>query len=220
MCGRFSFLTPLEEIRNRFGVDVQEDAYRPRFNLAPSQDALVIPEESPYRAEYYHWGLVPHWAKDKKIGSKLINARAETIDEKPSFRNAFRRHRCLVLADGFYEWDKKSSKHVPYRITMKNNKPFAFAGICEYWKDEKGDNLKSFSIVTTKANSLIASIHDRMPVILSSDKEREWLSQKLDIDNAKKLLRPIHSKELKMYQITTAINNPKNDTAEVLKSVV
>ena len=218
MCGRFTMTSPWEMLRERFGVDIPEMQYHFRYNAAPGQDQWVIPEETPNKAQLFHWGLVPFWAKDPKIGNRLINARAETVAEKPAFRTPFRKHRCLVLADGFYEWDKKGAKRVPYRVVLKDERPFAFAGICDYWKDEKGKELKSFSIITTDANDLISRIHDRMPVILSPKDEKEWLDPELEITKAVEMLHPYPAEEMKMYPVSTLVNSPKNDLPEVIKS--
>ena len=190
MCGRFSLTSPWELLKERFAVEIPANHYRIRYNAAPGQNLWVVPEETPYKAQLFQWGLVPFWAKDPKIGNRLINARAETIEEKPAFRTPFKKHRCLVLADGFYEWDKKRARRIPYRVVMKDEHPFALAGICDYWKDNKGDELKSFSIITTEANLLISNIHDRMPVILSRKDEKVWLDPDLDIIHALKMLRP------------------------------
>ena len=219
MCGRFTMTSPWELLRERFGVDLPEMQYHFRYNAAPGQDLWVIPEETPNQAQLFHWGLVPFWAKDPKIGNRLINARAETVAEKPAFRTPFRKHRCLVLADGFYEWDKKGVKRVPYRVVLKDERPFAFAGICDYWKDEKGKELKSFSIITTDANEMIAKIHDRMPVILSPEDEKVWLDPGLDITEAMKMLHPYPAEEMKMYPVSTLVNKPENDLPEVINSV-
>ena len=218
MCGRFTMTSPWELLRERFGVDIPEMQYHFRYNAAPGQDQWVIPEETPNQAQLFHWGLVPFWAKDPKIGNRLINARAETVAEKPAFRTPFRKHRCLVLADGFYEWDKKGAKRVPYRVVLKDECPFAFAGICDYWEDEKGKELKSFSIITTDANDLISRIHDRMPVILSPKDEKEWLDPELEITKAVEMLHPYPAEEMKMYPVSTLVNSPKNDLPEVIKS--
>ncbi len=217
MCGRFSLTSPWELLKERFVVDIPVNNYRVRYNAAPGQNLWVIPEETPRDAQLFQWGLVPFWAKDPRIGNRLINARAETIAEKPAFRTPFKKHRCLVLADGFYEWDKKGARRVPYRVVMKDEHPFALAGICDYWKDNKGNELKSFSIITTDANRLIAKIHDRMPVILSRKDEKVWLDPDLDIIQALKMLRPYPAKEMKMYPVSTLVNNPKNDLPQVIK---
>jgi putative SOS response-associated peptidase YedK len=141
------------------------------------------------------------------------------LAEKPAFRESFKKHRCLVLADGFFEWDKKSDKKVPYRITLKDKKPFAFAGICDSWKDENGKEIKSFSIITTKPNKLIEKIHDRMPVILNEEEEKQWLSAELETMRLEKLLDSYPAEEMEMQEISTLINNPKNDIAEALEPV-
>lgn len=219
MCGRFSLSMPLEDVRERFEVEIPGDLYEPRYNAAPGQNILVIPEESPNKADFYRWGLVPGWAKDPKIGNKLINARAETVAEKPAFRSAFKRYRCLVPADGFYEWDKKSGTRVPYRFTFKDGKIFAFAGIYDHWTDKNGNELKSFSIITTQANRPVSQVHDRMPIILMPDDEYHWLNQDLDLEEAKKILKPYSEMELEMYEISKMVNNPKNDVAEVVQRI-
>ena len=218
MCGRFSLTSPWELLKERFDVNIPENDYRFRYNAAPGQDLWVIPGETPNEAQLFHWGLVPFWAKDPKIGNRLINARAETVAEKPAFRTPFKKHRCLVLADGFYEWDKKGVKRSPYRVVIKDEQPFALAGICDYWKDTKGKELKSFSIITTDANRIISKIHDRMPVILLPKDEKVWLDPDLNIINAMKMLRPYPAKEMKMYQVSTLVNNPKNDLPQVINS--
>ena len=220
MCGRFSLTMPLEDVKERFEVEIPGDLYEPRYNAAPGQNILLIPQESPNKADFYRWGLVPSWAKDPKIGNKLINARAETVAQKPAFRNSFKRYRCLVPADGFYEWDKKSGTRLPYRFTFKDGRIFSFAGIYDHWKDKNGDELRSFSIITTEANRPISQVHDRMPVILNQDDELHWINPRLELDEAKKLLKPYPEMELEMYQISTMINSPTNDTAEALQRVV
>ncbi len=218
MCGRFSLTSPWEVLKERFEVNIPENDYRLRYNAAPGQDLWVIPEDTPNEAQLFHWGLVPFWAKDTKIGNRLINARAETVSEKPAFRIPFKKHRCLVLADGFFEWDKKGTKRVPYRIVIKDEQPFSLAGICDYWKDEKGKEIKSFSIITTEANRIISKIHDRMPVILLRKDEKVWLDPDLDIIQAMKMLHPYPAEEMKMYPVSTLVNSPKNDLPQVIKS--
>ena len=216
MCGRFSLITPIEELKRRFRAEPPAGVIRPRYNTAPGNDLLVIPGESPHQMQWYRWGLIPHWTKDPAPGNRLINARAETVAQKPSFRDAYRNHRCLVLADGFYEWDTTSKPHVPYRITLKNNEPFAFAGIASHWKDNNGKSIYSFSIITTAANNTIEAIHDRMPVILCPEDEHKWLNAGLEEKHIGTLLKPYADEELVMYPISTLINNPRNDVPEVL----
>ena len=207
-------------LKERFKVRIAEEEYKVRYNAAPGQKLWVIPEETPEQAQLFHWGLVPYWAKDPKIGNRLINARAETVSQKPAFRTPFRKHRCLVLSDGFYEWDKKGARKIPYRITLKDEGPFAFAGICDYWKDAEGKELKSFCIITTAANELVATIHERMPVILSKEDERLWLDPHLDIKEATAMLKPFPAEAMKMYPLSTLINKPHNDTEDVIKSAL
>lgn len=217
MCGRFSITTPIEELRDRFKAEAPKEAFSPRYNAAPSQNMLVIPEETPHQMALFKWGLVPSWAKDPKIGNHLINARAETLKEKPAFRHAYQKHRCLVIADGYYEWDKKNKTHVPYYIFKKGHSPFAFAGLCEYWKDEKGNELNTFTIITTKADSLVSRIHDRMPVILTQKEEMKWLDPNLEEKNIEKILKsPLPAKEMEAYPISKLVNNPRNDVPEVV----
>lgn len=219
MCGRFSLTSSWKELKERFDVDFPEEIYRPRYNAAPTQDMLVVPQESPHNAYFYRWGLIPSWSKDEKIGIRLINARAETIAEKPMFRSQFRNKRCLVLADGFYEWDKKGVKRTPYRITLKNEEPFAFAGIYDSWRDESGKEIKSFSIITTASNERISKVHDRMPVILDKRGERDWLNPEKDPAELEKLLRPFPKSKIRMHEISRLVNSPKNDIPDVMKAL-
>ncbi len=219
MCGRFSFAVIAEMIENHFHVRVDTNTYKPRYNCAPSQDIAVISNEKPYELSYYRWGLIPFWAKDKTIGNKMINAKAETIDRKPSFKNSFRRKRCLVPADGFYEWKKVNSKEkIPYRITMKDGSPFAMAGVWDTWKDENGEAINSFAIITTEPNELMKNIHTRMPVILKSGEERIWIEEP-NPEILKSLLRPIDSEFLTAFRVSKLVNSPSNDNPEVAKKI-
>jgi putative SOS response-associated peptidase YedK len=161
--------------------------------------------------------LIPFWAKDEKIGSKMINARAESIEEKPSYRNAFRQRRCLVLADGFYEWKDKNGK-TPYRITLKDHQPFAMAGIWETWKNPEGKMIHSFSIITTSANELMKSIHDRMPVILPPEFEETWLKSD-DPREIRELLQPFESEKMQAWEVSKLVNSPRNDNPAVILPV-
>jgi len=217
MCGRYSFAVEDELIFERFGVSVRSAIYKARYNCAPSQNLAVISTEDPAVLSFYRWGLIPFWAKDPSIGNKLINARAETIIEKPSFKQAFRLRRCLVLSDGFFEW-KKAKEKTPYRISLQDCTPFSMAGIWENWKNPEGEVIRSFSIITTHANSLIENIHDRMPVILQREDEKKWLdsSQEKELLG---LLQPYPSEQMKTYPISKKVNSPLNDVPEVLEMV-
>lgn len=215
MCGRFALVTPVAELKKRFNVQFPSGEMKPRYNVAPGQMMPVVDMADPGRMVFAKWGLIPHWAKDPKIGYKVINARAETILEKPSFRDAVRTHRCLVLADGFYEWDKKEDKKIPYYITLKNKESFAFAGICAQWHTDQ-EKIQSFSIITTEANDLVGAIHDRMPVILEKDEERQWLNTSKNENEITQFLHKYPSEKMNMYAVSTLVNNPRNDIADVL----
>ncbi|GLH62255.1 SOS response-associated peptidase [Parageobacillus sp. G301] len=219
MCGRFSLTVGIEQLQSLFGFGYSENI-APRFNIAPSQQVLTVMEEDGARiGKMMKWGLVPSWANDPKIGWKMINARAETVDEKASFRRAIKRRRCLILADGFYEWKKEGEKKIPYRFTLQNEQPFAFAGLWETW-DKHGETLYTCTIITTKANELVGMIHDRMPVILPQEWHDAWLDPKLeDTDYIKSLLQPYPAEEMKMYEVSTIVNSPKNDVADCIKPV-
>ncbi len=217
MCGRFSFAVIAEIIEEHFHVRVDTNTYKPRYNCAPTQKLAVISNQNPEELSFFRWGLIPFWAKDKSIGNKLINAKAETIDQKPSFKTSFKQKRCLVLSDGFYEWKKINSKEkIPYRIIMNNGSPFAMAGIWDRWKDESGESIDSFAIITTEPNDLMKNIHTRMPVILKPGEERLWIEEQ-NPGILKSLLMPIDSNLLLTYPVSKLVNSPANDSPEVLK---
>jgi putative SOS response-associated peptidase YedK len=213
MCGRYSFAIEDELIRERFGISVRSAVYKARYNCAPSQNLALISSESPEKLSFYRWGLIPSWAKDPSIGNRLINARGETILEKPSFRNAFISRRCLVLSDGFYEW-QKFGKKTPFRITLKDSEPFAMAGIWEKWKDPDEMLIYSFSIITTSPNALLAGIHDRMPVILNKEDEKRWINP-MPAEELIKMIRPFPAEMMKAYPVSKMVNSPANDIPEI-----
>lgn len=218
MCGRFSFSPLAKIIEDRFDVKVDHQ-YKPRFNSAPSQNLAVISNEAPEVLSFYRWGLIPFWAKDHKIGNRMINAKAETITEKPAFRNSFKRKRCLVLSDGFFEWKKINDKEkVPFRILMKDQGLFSMAGIWDNWKNPQGETIHSFSILTIGPNELMEQIHHRMPVILDKDAEKTWLGDAA-ADTLQELLRPFPAAEMTAYPISKAVNSPANDFPEILEPV-
>jgi len=219
MCGRFSFSPLAKIIEDRFNVKVDKANYKPRYNCAPTQNLAVVSNRNPNELSFYRWGLIPFWAKNIGIGNKLINAKAETIAEKASFKNSFKRKRCLVLCDGFYEWKKINTKEkIPYRITMKNESLFAMAGIWDSWKSESGEFINSFSIITTEPNSLMKNIHNRMPVLLEQKDEKAWLHNN-NPEFLKSLLKPFAHDLLTAYPVSKLINSPANDNPEVLKPV-
>jgi len=193
------------------------DPIRPRYNAAPGQNLPVIRNTSPDKIHLMRWGLIPAWAKSSNHEYHLINARAETISEKNVFRSAFRGRRCLVLADGFYEWSKSQGRKTPYRITLRTETPFAFAGIWSIWTDQTETNVHSFSIITTEANSLVAEIHQRMPVILFPEDEKNWLT--LPPEDGLKLLTPYPTELMQAYPVSSRVNSPKNDSPDIIKPV-
>jgi len=215
MCGRFTFID-IDEIRERFKAEPID--LKPNYNVAPTQEVAVIHTNG--QLAMFRWGLIPFWAKDPSIGNKLINARAETVDEKPSFKHSLQRKRCLVVADGFYEWKKEGPNKRPYRITLKDNGLFGFAGLWDTWKSLIGDIVNSCSIITTTPNELMSSIHDRMPVILTRDSERVWLDQSIvDSHLLKSLLVPYPADLMNAYEVSTLVNSPRNNGSECLVSV-
>lgn len=219
MCGRFSMETPFEKVKKRYNVTLPRDKFSPRYNIAPGQNVYVITSQDPKNLTLSKWGLIPFWSKDPKIGNRLINARSETVASKPAFRTSFKRNRCLIPADGFYEWDKKKKKRVPYRIELKEKDIFSFAGICDSWNDPEGGVVNSFSILTTQPNKSIAKIHDRMPVILKLEDEMDWINQKTDEKELTKMFKAYPASKLNIYEISTLVNNPQNDFIEILEPV-
>ena len=213
MCGRFTLHTSAGELVRVFQLIKPPTNLADRWNVAPTQQVLAVRQSDEGREPVsMRWGLIPSWAKEEKIGNSLINARAETITEKPSFRTAFKRRRCLVIADGFYEWSKFEEVKIPYLITLKDRLPFAFAGLWEQWKDASGDWIQSTTIITTNPNSLVASIHDRMPVILPNVRYDEWLDVGIQkVEQLKQLLMPYPPEEMEFEKVSLVINNVRND---------
>lgn len=219
MCGRYTLVKKPEVIEQRFGATIEKDTFRETFNAAPTQVLPVISNTHPETIHYFKWGLIPFWAKDASIGNKMINARAETLKEKPSFRKSLQQKRCLVLADGFYEWKKEGKTKQPFRITLKDNGLFAFAGLWDEWKDDRGNEVHSFTIITTDPNDLMASIHNRMPVILPPAHEKHWLSADLKTDDAIGLLVPYNAAHMEAYPVSTLVNSPANNSHELIESI-
>ncbi len=214
MCGRFQLSVKGKHISERFNVEVFDEMYNPRYNCAPSQNLPVITNAEPGKLSFFKWGLVPFRAKDPKISFKLINARAESISEKPAFKNAFKKRRCLIPANGFYEWRKDENK-TPFRVFLKNEELFAMAGIWETWKDSGGRSVHSFSIITTQANPLVEKIHNRMPVILHPEDEEAWLKEN-DETVLKKLLVPFETDKMEAYPVSKKVNSPANNSPELI----
>ncbi len=220
MCGRFTLSQSAEAIASVFQLN-QVPTLEPRYNIAPTQPvATVLQSANERQFQLLRWGLIPAWAKDATMGSKLINARAETVAEKPSFRSAFRHRRCLVIADGFYEWRRQDGKKQPFYFRMQNQQPFAFAGLWEHWQDPKGEAIDSCTILTTEANELLQQIHERMPVILNPKDYDLWLDPTVQKpEQLQQLLQPYSSAMMTSYPVSTKVNKPTNDTPELINSL-
>jgi len=218
MCGRFTLTADLSTLQEAFPFVHMPEGMQPRYNIAPSQPVAVVPNDGRNQLDFFVWGLIPSWAKDPSIGNRMINARAETLQEKPSFRNAFRRRRCLVLADGFYEWKKEGQGKIPTYIRLASGSPFAFAGLWESWNAPDGSNVLSCTIITTQPNEFMAKIHNRMPVILPESSYSLWLeSGEQDTRRLADLLAAYTSGEMQAYPVSPLVNNPKNDVPELIQ---
>ncbi|MCM3601273.1 SOS response-associated peptidase [Robertmurraya korlensis] len=220
MCGRFSLTEEIYNLKRQFEFEFFEEI-GPRYNIAPSQMVLAIGQNKGVRkGAYLKWGLVPHWAADPKIGYKMINARSEGIDEKPSFKHPFKQRRCLILSDGFYEWKKNGKEKHPYRFVMKDHKPFALAGLYDVWKKEGQPALVTCTILTTTPNEVTKDVHDRMPVILKKEDYNTWLDpNNQDTSLLKTLLTPYPAEEMMKYEISSLVNSPKYEDPDILQPV-
>jgi len=219
MCGRYTLATPEAWVREEFELPELPLDYRPRYNIAPTQDVLaVVDAGETRRAGWLRWGLVPFWAKDPAIGNRMINARAETVHEKPAFRTAFERRRCLILADGFYEWQVTDAGKIPMWLHMADRRPFAFAGLWERWVPPGGgEPLHSCTIITTRANTFARPIHERMPVILPPESIGIWLDPATDPAALRALLGPYPGDNLRVHPVSTLVNSPRNDSPECIE---
>ncbi|MBK6544973.1 MAG: SOS response-associated peptidase [Saprospiraceae bacterium] len=217
MCGRGSLTKVESELEERFNATFySEDLERynplPSFNIAPTHFHPVIPQEDVLHFQYYKWGLIPFWAKDQSIGSKMINARIEGLLEKPFFKSALQKRRCLVPMDGFYEWQKTNGKQkIPLRIGVKNQEIFSMAGLYDNWKDPNGNIIRSFTIITQAANQFMSTIHDRMPSILLPEDEKTWLEDDLAIEQSLALLQAYPNEWMTAYEVSDAVNNVRNN---------
>lgn len=221
MCARFTLTTDARKLQLRFRILLQDSGYTERYNIAPTQSVLTVTGRDGERsAEFMRWGLVPSWAKDVSVGQRMINARSETLGERPAFRQAFAKRRCLVVADGFYEWRKEGSRKLPMRFVLKSGEPFAFAGLWEGWKRSGGDWLHTCTIITCAPNDVLAPIHDRMPVILRPEVEDLWLHPtNTDISALTDLLVPYPAEEMEGYGVSTMVNSPKVDSPACIARV-
>jgi putative SOS response-associated peptidase YedK len=218
MCGRFTQHHTIDELIERFEVGLVEYETEPRYNIAPTQTVTAIVQNDEREMVGLQWGLIPYWAKDAKIASQLINARAETLAEKPSFKNALAKRRCLIPADGFYEWKKQKGGSQPYYIRRRDGGLFAFAGLWEEWKSPEGELRQTCTIITTEPNELMASLHHRMPVILKPQHEAEWLDPAAHYAPAlTQLLQTYPDGELEAMPVSRAVNSPAQDDASLIQ---
>ncbi|MBD3630782.1 SOS response-associated peptidase [Cyclobacterium sp.] len=222
MCGRYSEKQDLKIIEDQLKLRLSEKAknWKPSFNIAPSQMAPVVTSEKPDEIDIFHFGLVPHWAKDKKVGYKMINARSETLLDKPSYKPLLvNNKRCLVLADSFFEWKKKEKGKQPFRIYLSEREFFFFAGLWSSWKNPNGELYNSYSIITTAPNALMEKIHDRMPVILTREEEKLWLDPDQNPKDLLKLLNAYPADSMEAYEISSEVNKPGNNHPGILDPV-
>ena len=217
MCGRYTLKTPLNVLTERFDIGEAPSSITPSYNIAPTQHvATVLSENGKRKLEMLRWGLIPSWADDPEIGNRMINARAETVAEKPSYRRAFKKSRCLILADGFYEWQKTDSGKQPFHIRMRDESPFAFAVLWESW--DKGDGIRSCTIITTDANDLVGEVHNRMPVILHPEDYEMWLDPDFDErEPLTSLLKPFPAEAMEAYPVSRRVNKPSNNEPGILE---
>jgi len=222
MCGRFTLTVSPDELQAAFpNFHIPHDI-PPSYNIAPSQPIPVVANDGKKNLDFFRWGLIPSWTKEDKLGKyNLINARSETVAEKASFKTSFRRRRCLILTDGFFEWSKSISGKgkTPYYITLKDQSPFAFAGLWDIWHSPEGDLLKSACILTTTPNNLVKPIHDRMPVIIPSEKYAEWLKpEEGQPEEFQPLLVPYPAESMQAYPVSTYVNSPKNNSPQCIQA--
>jgi putative SOS response-associated peptidase YedK len=219
MCGRYTIVITIDELMRHYMIEVPTNRYHtPRYNVAPGQMVMaVISDGEKNRLGELKWGLIPSWAKDEKVGYKMINARAETVTEKPAYRNSFKQRRCLIPADGFYEW-RKSDKQ-PFRITLKGEPIFSMAGLYDTWLAPDGTKISSCTIITTDPNEWMGGIHDRMPMILSREDEQRWLDQNETAEDLKKMLKPFPVRDMIAYPVSKIVGNVKNDCLECIEAL-
>jgi putative SOS response-associated peptidase YedK len=226
MCGRFTLTLDPGELQELLNLGPFVHIVQPRYNIAPSQPVPIVKDAEARAVELYKWGLVPFWADDPMIGYKMINARSETAHEKPSFRAAFKYRRCLILADGFFEWHsaeyrsgKKSAPKTPYLFKLNNDHPFTFAGLYEHWQSPDGGELHTTTILTCPPNNLVSQYHNRMPVILNEEDRWAWLRPESDHNRLRDLLKPFPEEEMTCFAVSREVNSPENDRPEVLQPI-
>lgn len=216
MCGRFTLTVDPAELREWLDLIDVPARLAPRYNIAPTQPVAVVVSSIDRKVEIFQWGLIPSWSKDPSMGSRMINARAETVHEKPAFRAPFQRKRCLILADGFFEWKALDKGKQPYFIHLKSGKPFAFAGLWDHWTSPEGDERKTCTIITCEPNDLMAKLHNRMPVILDRQAMWDWLDPTATPVALKALLIP-YDGQLEAYPVSRSVNKPDHDAPDCIQ---
>ncbi|OHD65791.1 MAG: hypothetical protein A2176_14400 [Spirochaetes bacterium RBG_13_51_14] len=220
MCGRFAQIEPQGAIIKTFFIDEVLAEAPPGYNISPGSNILsVVRREGKRLLVDFQWGLIPRWSREPAIGHKLINARAETVHQKPSFRDAFKSRRCIIVASGYYEWKKSESIKIPYYIKLASGSSFAFAGLYETWISPQGAEYRTCTIITTEPNALMKPIHNRMPVILPRNHEDRWLNDSTDPDDVRALLTSYPADEMEAYPVSTMVNSPNNNSPDCIKPV-
>ena len=217
MCGRYSLNKSKIELEERFQAEMLPD-FKPRYNIAPTQLVPVITSQSPKGFSFFYWGITPDFGKNKPVAQKLINARAESVNDKVSFKSSFEKRRCLIPADGFYEWKKLGKKtKIPYRFTLREDELFAFAGIWEDYETVSGEIQHTFLIMTTSPNEIVSEIHDRMPVILNRQMEKKWLDNYTSESELLSMLQPYPSDQMLSYTVSPLVNSVENDVPSIIR---
>jgi putative SOS response-associated peptidase YedK len=224
MCGRSSLTKTEKEIEERFHASFYSEELErynplPNYNVAPTHYHPVITNQDPYHIHLYRWGLIPFWSKDSKSGYKMINARIETLEEKPAFRNNVKIKRCLVPMDGFYEWKREGGHKLPYRIKAADQEIFSAAGLWEIWRDPEGNEIRSFSIITLRANQAVAPIHDRMPAMLLREQEQLWVSNDIPVHELLEMLQPYPAELTKIYRVSEKVNNVRENSPDLIEEL-
>jgi putative SOS response-associated peptidase YedK len=218
MCGRFTLTRATDEVAQRFGADAGQFRLPLQYNIAPTQIVAAVRQNGTRMLEAFQWGLIPFWARDPQIGSRLINARAETLAEKPAFKHALTRRRCLIPSDGFYEWKKEGRSRQPFYIRRRDGALFAFAGLWETWESPEGEVRRTCVIITVEPNALLAGIHNRMPAILTPENESVWLDPgEKSLARLLSCLTPYPAEEMEYYPVSRLVNSPANDSPECLR---
>lgn len=214
MCGRYSLTQKKETLEKRFNLELPT-TWKPRFNIAPTQVVPVITNKNAKEVSFFRWGLIPSWSLNESTGNNLINAKSETLLTKSPFKQIINSQRCLILADGFYEWQVAGKKKIPFRFTLNTDEAFAFAGLWDSW-DNDDDVINSFTIITTSANTLIKEVHDRMPVILKKENESDWLNESISDKDIQELLKPYNPDRMSSYAAHRSVNSAATDTSECI----